>query len=72
MARLSKYAGFIGFGGSGTLPADSGYWWHMALGLVNMRILTPNEITGPNAGGLRQLPIPRSLTARVGQFCRSA
>ena len=32
----------------------------------------PNKITGPNAGGLRQLPIPTSLAARVGQFCRWA
>ena len=31
-----------------------------------------NKITGPNVGGRRQLPIPTSLTARAGQFCRSA
>ncbi|MCW5550576.1 MAG: hypothetical protein KIS67_00280 [Verrucomicrobiae bacterium] len=30
----------------------------------------PNQVTGPNAGGPRQLPIPTSLAARVGQFCR--
>ena len=30
----------------------------------------PNKITGPNAGGLRQFPIPTPLAARVGQFCR--
>ena len=29
---------------------------------------TANEITGPNAGGPRQFPIPTPLTARVGQF----
>jgi hypothetical protein len=29
----------------------------------------PNKITGPNAGGLRQFPIPTPLAARVGQFC---
>jgi len=34
--------------------------------------MTPNQITGPNAGGPRQLPVPTPLTARVGQFCRSA
>jgi hypothetical protein len=28
----------------------------------------PNQITGPNAGGPPQLPMPRSLAARVGQF----
>jgi hypothetical protein len=31
-----------------------------------------NQITGPNAGGPRQLPIRTSLTAPVGQFWRSA
>ncbi len=31
---------------------------------------TPNKITGPNAGGRRQLPIPTPPTARVGQFWR--
>jgi len=31
---------------------------------------TPIKITGPNAGGPRQLPILTSLTARVGQFYR--
>ncbi len=30
----------------------------------------PNKITGPNAGGPRQLTIRTSLTARVGQFWR--
>ncbi len=32
---------------------------------------TPNGITGPNAGGLRQFSIRTPLAARVGQFCRS-
>ena len=31
-----------------------------------------NQITGPNAGGRRQLPIRTSLAARVAQFWRSA
>jgi len=35
-------------------------------------IWAANKITGPNAGGLRQLSMPTSLTARVGQFYRSA
>jgi len=30
----------------------------------------PNQITGPNAGGPRQVPIPTPLAARVGQFWR--
>jgi len=30
-----------------------------------------NQITGPNAGEPRQLPIRTSLTARIGQFVRS-
>jgi hypothetical protein len=30
-----------------------------------------NQITGPNAGGPRQLPIRTRWAARVGQFCRS-
>jgi hypothetical protein len=34
--------------------------------------LPPNKITGPNAGGPRQFPIPTPLAARVGQFWRSA
>jgi hypothetical protein len=29
-----------------------------------------NQITGPNAGGLRQLSISTFLAARVGQFYR--
>jgi len=29
-----------------------------------------NQITGPNAGGPRQLAIRTPLAARVGQFCR--
>jgi len=33
---------------------------------------SPNQITGPNAGGLHQFPIRTPLAARVGQFCRSA
>jgi hypothetical protein len=33
---------------------------------------TPNKITGPNAGGLRQCPIPTPLAAGVVQFWRSA
>jgi len=33
---------------------------------------TPNQITGPNAGGPRQFPILTPLAARVGQFWRSA
>jgi hypothetical protein len=33
--------------------------------------LTANQISGPNVGGPRQLPIPTSLAARVGQFDRS-
>jgi hypothetical protein len=28
----------------------------------------PNQITGSNAGGPRQLPIQKPLAARVGQF----
>lgn len=31
---------------------------------------SPNQITGPNAGGLRQSVIRMSLTPRVGQFYR--
>ena len=31
----------------------------------------PNQVTGPNAGGLRQFPIRTPLAARVGHFCRS-
>jgi hypothetical protein len=31
-----------------------------------------NQITGPRASGLHQLPIRTPLTARVGQFCVSA
>lgn len=31
---------------------------------------SPNKITGPNAGGPRQFPIPTPLAARVGQFWR--
>lgn len=31
---------------------------------------SPNQISGPNAGGPRELPIPTPLTARVGQFHR--
>ena len=30
----------------------------------------PNKITGPNAGGPRQLPIRTPLADRVGQFGR--
>lgn len=30
----------------------------------------PNKVTGPNAGGPRQLPIPTPLAARAGQFLR--
>jgi hypothetical protein len=30
----------------------------------------PNQITAPNAGGPRQLPMPTSLAARVAQFRR--
>ena len=37
-----------------------------SLGMTRM----PNPITGPNAGGPREFPIPKSLAARVGQFCR--
>ena len=33
--------------------------------------LWANKITGPNAGGPRQLSIRTSLTARAGQFWRS-
>jgi hypothetical protein len=29
---------------------------------------TPDKITGPNAGGPHQFPIPTPLIARVGQF----
>ena len=32
--------------------------------------MTPNKITGPNAGGPRQFPIRTQLAARFGQFCR--
>lgn len=32
------------------------------------RLEEPNQITGPNAGGPRQLPIPTPPAARVGQF----
>jgi hypothetical protein len=35
-----------------------------------MTKLRANKITGPNAGGLRQLPIRTPLAARVGQFWR--
>ena len=31
-----------------------------------------NQITGPNANGQSRFPFPTLLTARVGQFCRSA
>lgn len=31
----------------------------------------PNQITGANAGGRRQLPMRTRSAARVGQFCRS-
>jgi len=31
-----------------------------------------NKVTGPNAGGPRQFPIPTPLAARVGQFWRWA
>jgi hypothetical protein len=31
-----------------------------------------NKITGPSSGGPRLLPVRASLTARVGEFCRSA
>ena len=37
-----------------------------------MKSESPNQITGPNAGGPRQSPIPTPLAARVGQFCRWA
>ena len=33
--------------------------------------MTPNQITGPNAGGPRQFPTPAPQAARVGQFWRS-
>lgn len=36
-----------------------------------MKDQRPNKITGPNAGGSRQFPIPMPLAARVGQFWRS-
>jgi hypothetical protein len=32
----------------------------------------PGPYPAPNAGGPRQFPIPTPLTARAGQFCRSA
>jgi hypothetical protein len=32
--------------------------------------MMPNKITGPDAGGLRQVPIRTPLAARVGQFRR--
>ena len=35
-------------------------------------MVTANKITGPNAGGPRQFPIQTPLSARVGQFGRSA
>jgi hypothetical protein len=35
-------------------------------------MILPNQITGPNAGGPREFPIPAPLTACVGQFGRSA
>ena len=34
--------------------------------------MTANKITGPNAGGPRQLPVRTRSTARVAQFWRSA
>ena len=34
--------------------------------------MTPNKITGANAGEPRQFPIPTPLAARVAQFGRSA
>jgi hypothetical protein len=30
----------------------------------------PNQLTGPHAGGPRQLPMRTPLAARVGQFWR--
>ena len=35
-------------------------------------MLGTHEITGPNAGGPRQFPIPTPLAARAGQFWRWA
>jgi hypothetical protein len=40
--------------------------------ICNAPMLGAHQVTGPNAGGLRQLPMPTPLAARVGQFCRSA
>jgi hypothetical protein len=39
---------------------------------LQTKTVSPNQITGPNAGGLCQFPIRTPLAARVGQFCRSA
>lgn len=33
--------------------------------------MTPNKVTGANAGGPRPLPMGTRWTARVAQFCRS-
>ena len=34
--------------------------------------ITPNKITGANAGGPRPLPLPALWAARIAQFCRWA
>ena len=34
--------------------------------------MTPNQITGPNAGGAHRFPSPTPPSARGGQFWRSA
>lgn len=37
---------------------------------MSMTTRSPNQITGPNAGGPRQFSVRTPLTARVGQFWR--
>jgi hypothetical protein len=44
--------------------------FHTLSVIEEKRMTKSNQITGPNAGGPRQLPIPTSLAARVGQFHR--
>ena len=44
--------------------------WHGRGPVPVIEMGMSNKITGPNAGGPRQFPIPTPLAARVGQFCR--
>jgi len=66
------------------MPSGEGVWPHenqtghnmhrnSAIGASPCRAAAQfNKITGPNAGGLRQLPMRTPMAARVGQFCRSS